>query len=66
MDKLYILVGENFEWEDIVVFTDEVEAIDASIKHPDKRVEIFKRTANGFQPSYLFYVRGVLTDTFDG
>lgn len=60
MEKLFVLVGDNFEWEDIIVYTDEQEAKFASIKYPEMRIEIFTKTLKGFHPSYSYYVNGVL------
>jgi hypothetical protein len=61
MDYLYMLVGDGAEWEDIVLFASEAEAITASLKNKTVRVEIFKRdTAGAYHPTYNYYLNGEL------
>ena len=61
MDYLYMLVGDGAEWEDIVLYADEAEAIAASMKHKRVRVEIFKRDdAGAYRPTYNYYLAGNL------
>ena len=59
MDQVYLFMGG--EWEDIVVFLSEKEAIQQSIKYPNDRVEIFKKSdTSGYIPTYNYYKNGIL------
>jgi hypothetical protein len=62
MECLYVLLrNTDHEWEDTVIFTTEKEAIDASIKYSNIRVEIFKKTrVSGYTPTYNYYQNGEL------
>ena len=55
MNYIYVLVCDKFEWEDIVIYVDENEAKIQSINNPNKRVEIFSKTENGYKPTYCYY-----------
>lgn len=59
MEKIFVLV-KGSEWEDIVIFLSKGEAIQASIKYPRCRVEIFekKNDESGFKPTYNYYENG--------
>ena len=61
MEFVYILIGHGSEWEDNIVFLNENDAINASIRHPNSRVEIFNKCVhgNGYVPTYNFYKNGV-------
>ena len=62
MESVYLLLKGN-EWEDIVVFLNEKEAIDASIKYSKSRVEIFSKNNNiGYKPTYNYYQNGTLVE----
>jgi hypothetical protein len=62
MELVYLLLKGN-EWEDIVVFLNEKEAIDASIKFSKSRVEIFSKNNNiGYKPTYNYYENGILVE----
>lgn len=61
MDVLYIVVGNDYEWEDMKLIDNEKTAIEYSSKYPQIRIEIFKKNAKGlFVPTYSFYRNGVL------
>lgn len=62
MEYLYVLVQcHGHEWEDTVVFTTEQEAIDASLRVANIRVEIFKKNVGaGYSPTYNYYQNGEL------
>ena len=61
MDHLYMLACDGAEWEDLVLYADEAEAINASIKYKSIRVEIFKRDdAGAYRPTYNYYLAGNL------
>ena len=52
MECLYVLLrNTHHEWEDTIIFTSEQEAIDASMKYSNIRVEIFKK--NSFEKIFL-------------
>ena len=60
MEFLYMLSCDGAEWEDIILFADKEEAIQASIKYYKCRVEIFKKGDIGYIPTYTFYKNGIL------
>ncbi len=62
MECLYVLVhNTHYEWEDTIIFTSEQEAIDASMKYSNIRVEIFKKNSfSGYTPRYNYYKNGEL------
>ena len=62
MECLYVLVhNTHHEWEDTIIFTSEQEAIDASMKYSNIRVEIFKKKSfSGYTPTYNYYQNGEL------
>jgi len=61
-DKIFVyLLINSSDWEDIVVFLSEKEAIEASIKYPKSRVELFYKTPSfGYSPTYNYYKNGYL------
>ena len=53
--------SDGAEWEDLVLYATGAEAINASIKYKNTRVEIFKRDdAGGYRPTYNYYLAGNL------
>ena len=63
MDFIYVLVCGD-EWEDLVVYTTKEEAIEASIKHTNARVEVFRKSEKGgYVPSYNYYKNGNYVQT---
>jgi len=46
------------QWEDMVVFLSEEDAIKESINQPHHRVEIFSKNNNSYIPTYSFYKNG--------
>jgi hypothetical protein len=63
MSYIFVLLGDKFDWEDMIIFTDDDEAKTESIKHPDCRVEIFSKTKTGYKPTYCHYKNGKLIET---
>ena len=62
---LYVLLQGGEEWEDLVIFETEEEAIRASIKNPNARVEIFRKNTNsGYTPTYNYYKNGELVNQY--
>jgi len=59
MEKIYVLV-KGGDWEDIVIFLTNEEALNASMKYPRYPVEIFekKNDESGFEPTYNYYKNG--------
>ena len=56
-----LLFGNGCEWEDIIILLSKEEAIDASIKYPNSRVEIFSKDIKlGYTPTYDYYKDGNL------
>jgi len=61
MECIYLFVVDGAEWEDIVVFLSEEEAIEKSKKYPNVRLEIFiKSPKGGYRPTYNYYLNGVI------
>jgi hypothetical protein len=60
MEFVYILVGDRCEWEDIVIFASEEDAIAGSVKYPMDRVEVFSKKVgeSGYTPIYSYYQNG--------
>jgi len=55
-------MGSN-EWEDNIIILNKTTAIEKSKKHPNHRVEIFKKNNNGgYIPTYKYYKNGLLID----
>ena len=61
MDYVYLMVDDE-EWEDMTIYLSEEEAIQASIKYPNFRIEIFSKNDlfNGYRPTYNYYKKGIL------
>jgi hypothetical protein len=61
-EKIYVLTHDGDSWEDIVIYTTEVEAINASMKNPMCRVEVFMKNGEeykgGYFPTYNYYRQG--------
>jgi hypothetical protein len=68
MEFIYVLVSDGCEWEDMIVFLSEENAIKMSIKYPSCRVEVFgkKDIESGYTSTYNYYQNGQYfkTDTF--
>ena len=59
MDFVYLLVSDSGEWEDMIIILSKEEAINASINHPNHRVEIFSKTnTSGYKTTYNYYKNG--------
>ena len=59
MEFIYLLVANGAEWEDIIVFLSEKEAIESSKKNINSRIEIFTKSNNGYIPTYNYYKNGI-------
>jgi hypothetical protein len=61
MDTLYLVVGVDYEWEDMKMFDSEDNAIEYSKKYPQITIQIFKKNGKGFlEPTYVYYQNGQL------
>lgn len=60
MDFVYVLVKDGGEWEDIVIYLTEKDAIEASLKRPSTRIELFKKKDNGYIPTYKYFINGII------
>ena len=49
---------EGAEWEDIVIYLSRDEAIARSKKVPKVRMEIFKKTDDGYRPTSTYFLNG--------
>lgn len=61
MEFVYLLMDLFNDWEDMIIFLNEEDAVQASIKHENCRVEIFsKNSDSGYKPTYNYYKNGEL------
>jgi hypothetical protein len=61
MEYLYMLNGDGFEWEDMLLYMTEEHAMSASLRYPHRRVEIFQRDSHGtYSPTYDYWENGKL------
>jgi hypothetical protein len=64
MDFIYVFVVDGAEWEDIIIFLSEEEAMEKSKQYPNTRLEIFEKAAKGgYYPTYKYFLNGVLKMT---
>jgi len=60
MKFVYLLVNDG-DWEDMAIYLTDQEAIQASIKYKNVRIEIFSKHPNhGYLPTYSYYENGKL------
>ena len=61
MEFVFLLLHGS-EWEDITILLSREDAIHASKKYPEARVEIFgKSDTMGYTPTYNYYKNGTLS-----
>lgn len=60
MDYVYVYTPDGAEWEDLRIYLSEEEAIEVSKKYKHGRVEIFRKSSNGYIPTYAYYLNGVI------
>ena len=59
MEFIYLLTVDGAEWEDIVVYLTEEEALVKSKQWSNTRIEIFtKSEKGGYRPSYRYLLNG--------
>lgn len=51
MDFVYVLMRQGAEWEDMVIYLTEKEAMEASLKYTSARIELFRKSDNKFTTS---------------
>jgi hypothetical protein len=57
---VYVFTVDGAEWEDLIIYLTEEEAIEKSKKFPNVRLDIFvKSPKGGYYPSYNYYLNGV-------
>jgi len=63
LDYVYVLCNGG-EWEDMIIIIDKTEAINISIKYPQKKVEIFMKRIDeiGYIPTYNYYENGIFIE----
>ncbi len=61
MEFVYVMLN-SIDWEDIVIYLTEKEAIDSSMAYPNIRIEIFAKNTSftGYSPTYNYYKDGKL------
>lgn len=59
-NQLYVIACDDLTWEDIVIYKSSEDAIKASIKKPNTRIEIFVNENGKYIPSYSYYKNGKL------
>ena len=61
-DFVYVFTVDGAEWEDLVIYLSKEEAITKSKKHPNVRLDIYKKSADGYRPSYNYFLNGLLVE----
>jgi len=52
MEFVYVLFSDESEWEDMIIILSKEEAINASINHPNHRIENYsKMEPAGYKPT---------------
>lgn len=62
MDYVYVFTVDGAEWEDLVIYLSLEEAIAKSKKYSKVRLDIYKKTEDGYRPTYKYYLNGELVD----
>ena len=58
MEFVYLLINGS-DWDEMMIFLTENEAIQASIKYSYSRIEIFRKNTDlGYVPTYNYYKNG--------
>lgn len=60
MEFVYVMINSTNDWEDIVIYLNEEDALLSSRKYPNIRIEIFSKNTNdnGYIPTYNYYLNG--------
>ena len=61
MEFVYVMIN-TINWDDIVIYLTEKEAIESSITYPNIRIEIFGKNTgySGYSPTYNYFKDGEL------
>jgi hypothetical protein len=61
MEYVYVMINGS-DWEDMVIYINKKEALEASIMDPNHRIEIFAKNPdfNGYTPTYNYFLAGKL------
>ena len=62
MEFVYVFTVDGAEWEDLVIYLSKEEAIAKSKKHPRVRLDIYKKSSDGYRPTYSYYLNGLLVE----
>jgi hypothetical protein len=62
--ELYVFTVDGAKWEDLVIYLSLDEAIAKSKKFPKVRLDIYKKTEDGYRPTYRYYLNGELVYAF--
>lgn len=67
MEFIYVMINSN-DWEDIVIYLTEEEAIETSLTYPNRRIELFGKNTGytGYSPTYNYYKGGKLCKSSTG
>lgn len=59
MEFIYVMTNSG-EWEDIVIYLSEEEAIETSNTYPNIKIEVFGKNPHhsGYSPTYTYYKGG--------
>jgi hypothetical protein len=60
MDILYLVVGDDYEWEDMKMFDNKDDTIEYSKKYPQIRT----KKGTFLTPTYVHYQNGTLVGKF--
>jgi len=64
MEYIYVFAVDGAEWEDIIVYLSEEEALESSRNNPNVRLEIFQKLVKGgYHPTYNYYLGGKYIET---
>jgi hypothetical protein len=64
MKYLYVNIGTD--WTNSIIYVTEDQAIQASIRNPNSRIEVFEKTFdlnslfNGYMTTHNYYTNGIL------
>ena len=58
--EVYVFTPDGAEWEDLVIYFSREEAIEKSKTKPKVRLDIYTKSADGYRPSYKYYLNGTL------
>lgn len=63
MEFIYVFTVDGAEWEDLVIYLSKEEAIAKSKKYPNVRLDIYKKSVDGYRPTYNYFLNGLLVES---